>query len=193
MRSLVRSYRDRTRRPAHCTDRSRTQIVATSAQPPDQGNEIPWASIGPYIANFISVEAQLVIELDGSQHAEDANQKLDQRRTEYLESLGYDVLRFWNEEVSENIDGVLDRIAEFFKVPHPHGKKCRATSPVGRAITGPGHSAQVSWKVINSRPRQMKRRSSREQSTSFESVQRERPSRCCASKTERGWHHFFPG
>jgi very-short-patch-repair endonuclease len=52
-----------------------------------------------------------VIELDGSQHGEEHERRADERRTEYLESQGYRVLRFWNEQVLDNIDGVLETIA----------------------------------------------------------------------------------
>ncbi len=69
--------------------------------------------IGPYIADFFCLDARLVIELDGSQHGEESAQHVDQRRTEYLENEGYRVLRFWNEEVMDNIDGVLEEIAKF--------------------------------------------------------------------------------
>jgi very-short-patch-repair endonuclease len=69
--------------------------------------------IGPYVADFCCVDALLVIELDGSQHGEEPDRQADQHRTEYLERVGYRVLRFWNEEVLDNIDGVLETIAKF--------------------------------------------------------------------------------
>ena len=69
--------------------------------------------IGPYIADLVCVDARLVIELDGSQHAEEADREADQRRSQYLESVGYRVMRFWNEEILDNIDGVLETIAKF--------------------------------------------------------------------------------
>jgi very-short-patch-repair endonuclease len=50
--------------------------------------------VGSYIADFFCLEGQLVIELDGRQHGEDAERHVDERRTEYLESQGYRVLRF---------------------------------------------------------------------------------------------------
>ena len=67
--------------------------------------------IGPYIADFFCRDARLVIKLDGSQHGEERGRQADERRTEYFENRGYRVLRFWNEEVLDNIDGVLDTIA----------------------------------------------------------------------------------
>ena len=66
--------------------------------------------IGPYVADFVSFEAKLVIELDGSQHAEPENIERDRVRTAFLESPGYRVLRFWNDELKENLDGVFEMI-----------------------------------------------------------------------------------
>jgi very-short-patch-repair endonuclease len=64
------------------------------------------ATVGPFVADFLCVEAMLIVELDGSQHSEDA----DAERTRYLEERGYRVLRFWNNEVIENLDGVVQVI-----------------------------------------------------------------------------------
>ncbi|WP_442877197.1 endonuclease domain-containing protein [Deinococcus sp. YIM 134068] len=66
--------------------------------------------IGPYIADFVCYEAHLVIELDGSQHAEEAARAYDAVRTEFLEAGGFKVLRFWNNEVRFNLEGVLEVI-----------------------------------------------------------------------------------
>jgi very-short-patch-repair endonuclease len=62
------------------------------------------ATIGPFFCDFASHKLKLIVELDGGQHAENP---ADARRTEYLESNGYRVLRFWNNEVTENLEGVL--------------------------------------------------------------------------------------
>jgi very-short-patch-repair endonuclease len=62
--------------------------------------------IGPYIADFLSLEPKLIIELDGGQHAEQQDE--DAKRTRYLEALGYRVLRFWNHEVLGDLDAVLE-------------------------------------------------------------------------------------
>ena len=69
--------------------------------------------IGQFIADFFCLDAHLVIELDGSQHGEDGNRQADERRTQYLEGDGWRVLRFINDEVLNNIDGVLGEIAKF--------------------------------------------------------------------------------
>jgi very-short-patch-repair endonuclease len=66
--------------------------------------------IGPYIADFACIEQKLVIELDGGQHQDQLVQ--DDRRTDYLQALGWHVLRFWNNEVVNNLDEVLSTIAE---------------------------------------------------------------------------------
>jgi very-short-patch-repair endonuclease len=64
--------------------------------------------LGKYIADFASHRLHLVIEIDGGQHAEQFER--DAKRTEFLESEGYRVLRFWNNDVLSNIDGVLEMI-----------------------------------------------------------------------------------
>ena len=61
--------------------------------------------IGAYICDFVCREKQIVIEVDGGQH--DARQERDAQRTRFLEGKGYRVLRFWNNEVLGNIEGVL--------------------------------------------------------------------------------------
>ena len=63
--------------------------------------------LGPYIVDFLCREQRLVVELDGSQHAESAH---DDRRTEWLNRQGYSVLRFWNAEVLQERSAVLDTI-----------------------------------------------------------------------------------
>jgi very-short-patch-repair endonuclease len=67
-------------------------------------------SIGPFVADFFCLEAKLVVELDGSQHADQSED--DERRTEFLRDAGYNVLRIWNNEVINEIDEVLQRIAD---------------------------------------------------------------------------------
>ena len=62
-------------------------------------------AIGTYIVDFCAPRKKLIIELDGSQHLE--QEEYDDERTRYLESRGYRVLRFWNNDVMNNIDDVL--------------------------------------------------------------------------------------
>lgn len=64
--------------------------------------------IGCYIVDFVCLEQFLVIELDGGQHMEQADQ--DRERDEYLRERGYRVLRFWNHQVLGEMEAVLERI-----------------------------------------------------------------------------------
>ncbi|MBR4077250.1 MAG: endonuclease domain-containing protein [Oscillospiraceae bacterium] len=66
--------------------------------------------LGKYIADFYSAKAQLVIELDGSQHFEDTNLEKDAERTAFLERYGLRVIRIPNNEVNENFEGVCEYI-----------------------------------------------------------------------------------
>jgi len=80
-------------------------------------------SIGRYIADFYCAEARFVIELDGGQHANDRVR--DAERTAILEREGYRVLRFWDNDVFQNLEGVLQRIVEALDphlgtTPHPN-------------------------------------------------------------------------
>ena len=68
--------------------------------------------VGDYIVDFLCADLMLVIELDGGQHNMDKNIVLDKQRTEYLEQQGYTVLRFWNSDVWNNIEGVCAIIEE---------------------------------------------------------------------------------
>ena len=63
--------------------------------------------IGPYVVDFLCVGARLIVEADGSQHAEN---RRDAARDAYLANEGWTVLRFWNHEVLQNRNGVLDTI-----------------------------------------------------------------------------------
>ena len=63
--------------------------------------------IGPYVADFASIEHRLAIELDGSQHLDSPR---DRRRDDYLAREGWRVLRFWNNEALQNRAGVIDTI-----------------------------------------------------------------------------------
>jgi very-short-patch-repair endonuclease len=63
--------------------------------------------ITPFICDFVARTPQLIIEVDGGQHAEN---EADARRTRFLESMGYRVIRFWNNDVLGNLDGVVTEI-----------------------------------------------------------------------------------
>ena len=64
--------------------------------------------LGPYVVDFLCVKSRLVVEVDGGQHAE--NSEADEVRTAWLQSRDFRVIRFWNNEVLENLDGVLQVI-----------------------------------------------------------------------------------
>jgi very-short-patch-repair endonuclease len=63
--------------------------------------------IGPFIADFACTRHQLIIEADGGQHADSSE---DERRTAYLRSNGWCVLRFWNNDILQNTNGVVETI-----------------------------------------------------------------------------------
>jgi very-short-patch-repair endonuclease len=77
--------------------------------------------IGNFFADFFCLEAKLVIELDGSQHADQTDR--DELRTEYIHKLGCTVLRFWNHEVISEIDLVIQRIADALERPQQTQKR----------------------------------------------------------------------
>ncbi|WP_248304706.1 endonuclease domain-containing protein [Breoghania sp. L-A4] len=66
--------------------------------------------VGRYIVDFAAPTHRLVIELDGSQHAEEANAARDGVRDAWFEAAGWRVIRFWNGEVMNNLDGVCETI-----------------------------------------------------------------------------------
>ena len=79
--------------------------------------------VGSYICDFICRETQLVIEVDGGQHAENSR---DEARTRFIEAQGYRVIRFWNNEVMENLEGVIRRIVSELRsdpTPNPSRKR----------------------------------------------------------------------
>ena len=73
------------------------------------------APVGPYIVDFICLEMKLIIEIDGWTHSTEPEVSNDKRRSAYLESQGYKVVRFQNTEIKEGLDEVLTLIAEALK------------------------------------------------------------------------------
>ena len=69
--------------------------------------------IGPFIADFVCFEARLVIEVDGGQHADSVQ---DRRRDRWFAANKFRVMRFWNNEVRSNLEGVLTLLAEALRV-----------------------------------------------------------------------------
>jgi very-short-patch-repair endonuclease len=72
--------------------------------------------IAPYIVDFACIERSLVVEADGSQHADS---HADRRRDAFLKQLGFHVLRFWNNDVLKNPSGVFEMIYATLHTPHP--------------------------------------------------------------------------
>jgi very-short-patch-repair endonuclease len=70
-------------------------------------------AIGNFIPDFVCIEKKLIVELDGSQHLE--QEEYDRERTAYFESKGYRVIRFWNNDVTNNLEAVLKVIWDTLK------------------------------------------------------------------------------
>ncbi len=80
--------------------------------------------VGRFILDFYCHEARLAVELDGGQHDEESNIVYDEKRTRLIEAEGVTVLRFWNSDVFENLQGVLETILDVLETlterdPHP--------------------------------------------------------------------------
>ena len=73
--------------------------------------------IGTYIVDFACHYCKLVVELDGGQHNEPQKLFNDQRRTDELQKFGYRVIRFWNADVFENLEGTVDMIRNAARLP----------------------------------------------------------------------------
>ena len=95
--------------------------------------------IGPYICDFVSRGARLVIEVDGDTHAHSV--EYDNARTKFLENEGYRVIRFWNNDVMDNLEGVVQRIErELSNRPSPNPSRTREGSIWGPTLRWPGKS-----------------------------------------------------
>ena len=95
--------------------------------------------VGQFICDFACREHGLVVELDGGQHAQMAD--YDQRRTRFLATQGYRVLRFWNRDVIDNIDGVFKHIEDALKnTPSPCPSLRREGSLWSRSLRSGGDS-----------------------------------------------------
>lgn len=68
--------------------------------------------MGHYVVDFASLENGIIVEIDGGQHNGSEMREKDEERTAWLKKEGYHILRFWNNEVLNNVDGVLEVIRE---------------------------------------------------------------------------------
>jgi len=84
--------------------------------------------VGPFRPDFVCAEADLIVEVDGSQHIEKAN--ADHERTSFLESEGYRVLRFWNDDVLSKTEAVLEAILAAMPSPR-RASRVSTLSPEG--------------------------------------------------------------
>ncbi|HSR64828.1 MAG TPA: endonuclease domain-containing protein [Xanthomonadaceae bacterium] len=73
--------------------------------------------IGPFVVDFACIARRLIVEVDGGQHL---GSLTDERRDAFLRTEGYRVLRFWNTDVLQNIDGVLQVILDWLSLTSPH-------------------------------------------------------------------------
>ncbi len=93
-----------------------------------------------YIVDFICLEKKLVIELDGGQHNQESSIKYDEKRTEFLKEAGFKVLRFWNDEIFKNMNGVLEVIYSNLNLFDPSPKsQATSTLPQGEG----DHSSSI--------------------------------------------------
>ena len=74
--------------------------------------------IGRYIADFVCLDARLIVEVDGGQH--DEQRRYDSMREQWLMGRGFRVVRFWNNDVMTNLEGVLQAILDVAACPHPY-------------------------------------------------------------------------
>jgi very-short-patch-repair endonuclease len=92
------------------------------------------ATIGPYFADFACHHVRVVVELDGGQHNDDDGIARNARRTADLATRGYRVLRFWNNDVLRNVEGVMETIATAVRGSPPPPTPPRHASHGGRGL-----------------------------------------------------------
>jgi very-short-patch-repair endonuclease len=99
--------------------------------------------IESYVVDFVCLEHQPIVELDGGQHADPDD--YEKRRTCCLQANGFKILRFWNTELFENIEGVFDRIADEVRraaaAPSP-SRACGAGPSLSRKGRGDGKASR---------------------------------------------------
>jgi very-short-patch-repair endonuclease len=94
--------------------------------------------VGPYIGDFLCYELRLIVEVDGGQHAESVR---DVRRDDWFAQNNFRVVRFWNNDVLQNLEGVLTRLLEELnKTPHPAS---RSSSTPPSPARGEGNKKKI--------------------------------------------------
>jgi very-short-patch-repair endonuclease len=94
--------------------------------------------VGPYFVDFACFGERLVIELDGGQHADATG--YDEARTRFIQAQGYRVLRFRNNDVLSNTDGVLERITQSLSQREREGGAERREGELDTASSSPSHA-----------------------------------------------------
>ncbi|MFL5030966.1 MAG: endonuclease domain-containing protein [Xanthobacteraceae bacterium] len=102
-----------------------------------------------FIIDFVCLKHRLIVELDGGQHNFDAHARRDAKRDDHFARQGFRVLRFWNNEVDRNLDGVLTLIDDALHNPHPASLRS-ATLPL-RGRDEEARCANVRRKMANTR------------------------------------------
>jgi len=89
--------------------------------------------VGPYIVDFICPEKNVVIEVDGGQHAE--NEEMDLQRSAYLNKMGYRVFRFWNNQVLQETEAILEAILAILAEGKQNSPSPQPSPPLGERGT----------------------------------------------------------
>lgn len=95
------------------------------------------APIGPYVADFACLTGKVLIEVDGASHTTPEGIARDEERTRFLETGGYRVLRFWNNEIFDNPDGVLETIRLALPTLPMQGAPTEHPTPAARRRPSP--------------------------------------------------------
>jgi very-short-patch-repair endonuclease len=100
-------------------------------------------SLGPYTVDFVCLERRLIIEVDGGQHSDSSS---DMRRDVWLEARGFKVLRFWNIDIFQAMDGTLLKILDALKDhPSPAARDARRPLPQGGRSKELRHGTHLSF------------------------------------------------
>ncbi len=105
---MTRATRNAGRLRKDRTDAERKLWAALRRRQLDGARFRQQAPLGPYVVDFLCPAARLIVEVDGSQHAVEV--AADSARSKWLEERGYRVIRFWNNDVGERLDAVLEAI-----------------------------------------------------------------------------------